>query len=109
VLAVVGLQLVLVSALAQIVPRGSVTEIVVPEGTQARLESGEVVVVMPAVLEMRVGDRLRIENQDVADHLVGPYFLAAGETLEISYGAPGEYEGLCALSGGGRYVLVITE
>jgi hypothetical protein len=107
VLVVVGLLAVLVGSLGGL-PRGRLVEIIVPEGTQARLDRGESVSVMPALLELHVGDRLRIDNRDVADQLVGPYFVRTGEVVEISYGAPGRYEGMCALSGGQRYELIIT-
>jgi hypothetical protein len=94
--------------LSQTVAHGATVAIIVPSGTHAKLERGEVVAIMPARLELRVGDSLRIENRDDSDHLVGPYFVRAGEVVEMSYGAPGEFQGLCALSGGGSYVLVIT-
>jgi hypothetical protein len=85
-----------------------VVEIVVPVGTQDRLDRGEVVSVMPAKLEFRVGDTLRIRNDDRADQYVGPYFVKAGKEFELQFGAPGRYEGLCDLSGGSSYEIVIT-
>lgn len=87
---------------------GQVQEIVVPAGTQARLDRGEEVVVMPSRLEFRVGDTLRIRNDDVVDQSVGPYWVAAGESLELTYGAPGRFEGFCPLSEGERYEIVVT-
>jgi plastocyanin len=85
-----------------------VTEIVVPAGTQARLERGETVVVMPAELRLRVGDTLRIRNEDAVEQAVGPFVVAAGEVFELRYGAPGEYEGYCPLSEGETYRIVVT-
>ena len=88
---------------------GRVVEIVVPLGTQERLDRGEDVVVMPAELRFEVGDTLLIRNEDVVDQSVGPYEVAAGQEFELRYGAPGRYEGMCPLSEGDTYEIVITE
>jgi hypothetical protein len=88
---------------------GRVVEIVVPLGTQERLDRGEDVVVMPAELRFEVGDTLLIRNQDVSDHPVGPYRVRAGQEFELRYGAPGHYVGMCPLTEGKTYEIVITE
>lgn len=88
---------------------GQVHELVVPRGTQERLDRGETVVVMPTVLRFEVGDTLRIRNEDVVDQSVGPYLVRAGEQFEMTYGSPGRYEGWCPLSLGERYEIVISE
>ena len=86
-----------------------VVEIVVPAGTQDRLDRGEIVDVMPAVLEFRVGDTLRIRNDDRVAQFVGPYRVLAGQRFEFQYGSTGRYGGLCDLSGAASYEIVITE
>ena len=83
-------------------------EIVVPAGTQDRLDAGEQVVVMPTRLEFRVGDAIRIRNDDDVRQSVGPYSVDAGEELLLQYGRPGVYEGYCPLSDGERYEIVVT-
>lgn len=88
---------------------GEVIEIVVPLGTGERLDRGEVVELMPAELNLKVGDTIRIRNDDVVFQEVGPYFVAAGQEFELTYGAPGRYEGICPLSGNQPYVINITE
>jgi hypothetical protein len=113
-LVVVAMALVCVAATscgsddaAKVAPK--VVELVVPAGTQARLDKGETVEVMPAKLEFRVGDTLRIRNDDVADQYMGPYLVLAGQQFELRFGAPGRYAGLCSLSGGSSYEIVITK
>ena len=86
-----------------------VVEIVVPAGTQAKLDRGEIVDVMPAKLEFRVGDTLRVRNDDSFVQYAGPYRVQAGEQFELQFGSPGRYGGLCDLSGGSTYEIVITE
>lgn len=87
----------------------TVHELVVPLGTEERLDAGEDVVVMPARLEFRVGDTLRIRNEDVVDQAVGPYQVAAGTEFELTFGAPGHYQGSCPLSEGDTYEIIVTE
>jgi hypothetical protein len=86
-----------------------VVEIIVPAGTQDKLNRGEIVDVMPALLEFRVGDTLRVRNDDSHVQYAGPYRVLPGEQFELEYGAPGRYGGQCDLSGNARYEIVITE
>ncbi|HLU30683.1 MAG TPA: hypothetical protein VK088_02895, partial [Acidimicrobiia bacterium] len=65
---------------------GEVVEVVVPLGTGERLERGEIVDLMPAELNLKVGDTIRIRNEDVVFQEVGPYFVAAGQEFELTYG-----------------------
>jgi plastocyanin len=83
-------------------------EIVVPAGTQDRVAKGEDVNIMPARLELRVGDTLSIRNDDRVGQSVGPYFVKAGETMRLTYNTAGRFEGYCPLSEGDRYELVVT-
>lgn len=86
-----------------------VYEFVVPEGTQANLDSGQDVVIMPSRIELQIGDTLRIRNEDVVAQTVGPYWVPPRKEFEITYGSPGRYEGFCPLSKGSRYEIVVTE
>jgi len=86
---------------------GYAYELVIPEGTAARISSGEKVDLMPSRLHFEVGDTIRVENQDVVDQPVGPYMVGAGQEFEVTFGAPGVYEGMCPLSADGRYVIVV--
>lgn len=90
-------------------PQGKTTEVVVPAGTDARLQAGEKVTVMPSRIEMQVGDTLLIRNQDTVDQRVGPYFVKAGKEIRLTYGKVGTYEGYCPLSEGERYEIVVTK
>lgn len=90
-------------------PDPQTIEIVVPEGTQARMDAGETVTVMPTRLELRVGDTLHMRNDDVVAHPIGPYVVAANDELRMRYGSPGRYEGYCPLSEGERYEIIVTE
>lgn len=86
-----------------------VVEIVIPPGTQAKLDRGELVNVMPTELNFRIGDVIRIRNDDTTDQYAGPYLVQAGTQFELKYGSTGRYGGLCNLSGGSTYMITITE
>lgn len=80
----------------------------IPEGTGDRFDAGEIIEILPAELEVAVGEVLRIVNEDDRDHLVGPFFVGAGETLTQRFSTPGEFEGLCTVHPSGQFVLVVN-
>jgi hypothetical protein len=109
-LAAVGLVAVVLLATAGCAgdPPPRTVEIVVPAGTQERLSAGETVEVMPARLDLRVGDTLLIRNEDSVTQSVGPYLVAANSEYRLTYGSPGRFEGYCPLSEGQRYEIVVA-
>lgn len=86
-----------------------VVEFVVPDGAAARIARGERVAIMPDVLELRVGDTLRIRNEDVVGATVGPYYVEAGREFTLTYGAPGVFTGACDYSEDGTFRIVVRE
>lgn len=90
-------------------PEPQVAEFVVPAGTAARIANGERVDIMPDTLELRVGDTLRIRNEDDVDTTVGPYLVEAGREFTLTYGAPGVFAGACALSEGGEFRIIVKD
>jgi hypothetical protein len=80
----------------------------IPLGTGERFDNGEVIEIIPAELEVEVGEVLRIVNNDERDHLIGPFFVGAGETLVQRFSAPGEFEGLCTVHPSGQFVLKVN-
>lgn len=89
--------------------RGSVTHrFVVPAGTATRVAQGQVIEILPPDLEVRVGDRLIIKNDDSADFAVGPYTVRHGETLEQTFHQPGAITGECGLTRSNEIRIFIT-
>ena len=87
---------------------GEVVTFVVPPGTGARVERGEKVELMPALVELEVGDRLVIRNEDDRTMVVGPYTVRAREVLDQEFRRPQVLEGDCTLSGRGEVRIVVT-
>lgn len=82
---------------------------VVDPGTGERLDAGEVVELMPAEVRLDVGDTIVIRNDDDRDHVVGPYFVRSGETLQQTYTRAQVLVGECQLSGEGELRVVVGD
>ncbi len=82
-------------------------EVTVAAGTAERIAAGEEIELLPRTLEVEVGDRLEIINLDDATHEVGPYTVAAGQTLTQTFTSPGILEGACTLHPSGEITIVI--
>lgn len=83
-------------------------EYVIPVGAGEALDAGTPLEILPAELEVDVGDTIRIENQDDRGHTVGPFFVGANETLTQRFSTPGEFEGVCTVHPSGQLVLVVN-
>jgi plastocyanin len=84
-------------------------DFLIPPGTASAIASGEQVEIVPAELVVEVGDSIRITNNDYEDHIVGVFFVAAGETLTQQFNSPGVLEGECSVHPSGEFSLRVIE
>jgi hypothetical protein len=77
----------------------------IPPGTASRIASGADVEIVPAELVVKVGDAIRIVNNDSEDHIVGVFFVAAGETLTQRFNSVAVLEGECSVHPSGAFTL----
>jgi len=84
-------------------------DFLIPAGTAERIEGGESIEIVPAELIVTVGDTLRIVNDDTEDHVVGVFFVAAGETLTQRFNSPAVLEGECSVHPSGAFTLRVVE
>ncbi len=70
---------------------------VVPAGTGQRLQAGEQVLIIPAELQLAVGDRIVVVNHDDRTHAVGPFSVRAGETIGHTFSEAGDFTGICTV------------
>jgi hypothetical protein len=77
----------------------------IPPGTASRIAAGAEVEIVPAELVVTVGDAIRIVNNDTEDHIVGVFFVAAGETLTQRFNSVGVLEGECSVHPSGAFTL----
>jgi plastocyanin len=93
-----------------VAPRAAASQtlaISVPEGTQAQIDAGEEIVLFPRRLEVGVGDRIVIENDDVSSHQVGPYVVGPGQRIVQAFPTTGIIEGICTLHPSGEVTIVV--
>jgi len=81
----------------------------IPEGTADRIGSGEFVEILPAELAVRVGEVIRIINEDDEGHFVGIFYVGAGETVTQRFAAVGEFVGACSVHPSGQLTLEVRE
>ncbi len=77
----------------------------IPPGTADRIAAGEVVEIVPAELVVKVGEAIRIVNDDSEDHIVGVFFVASGETLTQRFNSEGVLEGECSVHPSGAFTV----
>ena len=61
----------------------------------------------PRRLEVAVGDRLIIANEDVVTHQVGPYVVGSGQRIDQTFSTVGSIEGICTLHPSGEVTIVV--
>lgn len=82
-------------------------EYLIPAGTGDRIDGGELVEIIPAELEVHVGEVLRIVNDDDRGHVIGAFYVGAGETLSQTFSTPGELSGECSVHPSGSFTLTV--
>lgn len=89
-------------------PDGETYEFTIPSGTGAKLDAGEAVDVLPERLEVRTGDLILIHNEDERNHVVGPFYVPAADTMEHTFVVTGEFAGACSAHASGQITVVVT-
>jgi len=82
---------------------------VIPQGAGEALDRGTPLEILPGSMEVEVGEVIEIVNEDDRGHLVGPFFVGAGETLRQRFASPGEFEGICTVHPSGQLILTVVE
>ncbi len=81
---------------------------VIPQGAGEASDAGTPLEILPARLDVSVGDVIEIRNDDDRGHLVGPFFVGADETLVQRFESPGEFIGACTVHPSGEIVVVVS-
>lgn len=79
----------------------------IPPGAGEALDAGTPLEILPAELRAKVGESIEIVNDDDRGHLVGPWFVGAGETLRQEFTSPGEFIGICTVHPSGEIKVII--
>lgn len=71
---------------------------VIPAGTAEKMRNNQFVAdILPEFVNLRVGDRIVVENLDSDTHTFGPITVRANETTSVDFINPGIYFGLCTV------------
>lgn len=81
---------------------------VIPRGTAERIAAGEEVAIVPQRLEAKVGETIRIRNDDDAGANVGIFYVGAGETVRMTFTSPGELKGTCDVHPSGEFTIAVS-
>jgi hypothetical protein len=81
----------------------------IPSGTGERIRGGENIAILPAELDVRVGDVIRIVNDDSEGHFVGIFYVGPNEQVTQRFASPGEFVGNCSVHPSGTITLVVSE
>lgn len=81
----------------------------IPAGTGAAKDAGDLVEILPADLTVKVGEVLELINEDDRGHIVGPFYVRAGETLRQEFTSTGVYEGICTVHPSGQVKVTVIE
>ncbi len=83
-------------------------EYTIPVGAGLALDAGTPLEILPANFDARVGQTIQIVNEDDRGHLVGPWFVGAGETMRQTFKTPGEFIGECTVHPSGQIVVTVS-
>lgn len=81
---------------------------VIPAGTGERIDAGEVVDILPARLDAKVGEVFELVNEDDRGHLIGPFYAEAGGSVRVTFKSPGEYQDVCTVHPSGQFLIVVS-
>ena len=81
--------------------------VVIPKGTGKRIASGFHLFLIPADLQLHVGDSLVVVNEDTQVHEVGPFSVRPGETMVHTFVEPGRFVGACTFHPAGEVAIEV--
>ena len=74
-----------------------------------RIDQGQLVDIMPRLLEVKVDQSIRIRNRDGRDYAIGPFFVGAGQTLAMRFTREGQLSGMCTMNPEGEFIIKVSK
>lgn len=81
---------------------------VIKPGTFDAMATGQSIQVLPDDLQFKVGETIRIRNEDSKSGIVGPFFVDAHSTMTQKFTSAGTYQGMCNVHPSGRITIRVT-
>jgi plastocyanin len=82
-------------------------EFVIPLGSARRADKGEHLFIFPSKLVVKVGETIRIVNEDDRMQIVGPFSVGPGQTLTQRFSSPGTFIGVCTTHPDSEFTIVV--
>lgn len=79
----------------------------IPAGAGADIENGKPLDILPGELMAELGQTIQIVNNDDRAHLLGPWFVGAGETLRQRFTEIGVFAGSCSVHPSGEFSVIV--
>ncbi len=85
--------------------------IVIPQGALALIREEQEDEVIPPEIRLKASGQnvLVIQNDDIVDHTIGPYFVRSGETFRQKFTSPAEYQGTCSIRYNASVSIIVDE
>lgn len=80
---------------------------VIPAGAGVDIENGKPLDILPAQIDAKLNETIQIVNNDDRAHLLGPWYVGAGETLRQRFTEPGVFDGECSVHPSGEFTVVV--
>jgi plastocyanin len=80
---------------------------VIPAGSADRIQQGEQLDILPRELVAQLNETVIIVNEDDEAHVLGPWFVGAGETLRQRFTTEGVFEDKCTVHPSGQFTVVV--
>jgi plastocyanin len=91
------------------VANGQTYTYVIPAGTAEKMRNNQFVAdILPEYVDLAVGDRIVVENEDSATHTFGPITVRANETTAVDFINAGIYFGLCTVGAHDSITIRVT-
>lgn len=84
-------------------------EYLIPAGTGERIRAGEAIEILPADLDVQVGEVIRITNEDDEGHFIGIFYVGPNERVSQRFSSQGEFVGNCTVHPSGQITLRVSQ
>lgn len=85
--------------------------IIIPLGTWSQVAAGQGSEFVPDEIRLSVSGQntLYIQNDDIVDHTIGPFFVRAGESIRQEFKKPDIYQGTCSIRHDATLNIIVEE
>lgn len=84
-------------------------EFLIPAGTGERIRAGEDIAILPAEMDVRVGEVIWITNEDDEGHFIGIFYVGPNEQVSQRFASEGEFVGNCTVHPSGQIALRVSQ